>query len=166
MITLAETATYPQPHSLVFIAYSLQYRQHTPGGFIACCRCRGFLTGKRPIQSCFRHFSGQVFCLTSEETLQALQNCPRSQWVKGGGLKFFLQLGSTGIFLSNFKVPRASFHFPHPIFLKFGTSRAQKLPKNSPNWPKWRFEGSGGPKWLEQGGTKLERTLGGPGQGF
>ena len=89
-----------------------------------------------------------------------------AQWVKGGGLKFFLQLGSTGTFLSNFKVPRASFHFPHPIFLKFGTSRAQKLPKNSPNWPKWRFEGSGGPKWLEQGGTKLERTLGGPGQGF
>ena len=51
---------YPQPHSSVFIAYSLQYRQHTPGGFIACCRCRRFLTGKRPIQSCFRHFSGQV----------------------------------------------------------------------------------------------------------
>ena len=65
------------------------------------------------------------------------QFTPRKpQWVKGGGLKFFLQLGSTGTFLSNFKVPRASFHFPHPIFLKFGTSRAQKLPKNSPNWPK------------------------------
>ena len=56
-----------------------------------------------------------------------------AQWVKGGGLKFFLQLGSTGTFLSNFKVPRASFHFPDPIFLKFGTSRARKLPKNSPN---------------------------------
>ena len=98
--------------------------------------------------------------------LEVGQLGPSAQWVKGGGLKFFLQLGSTGTFLSNFKVPRASFHFPHPIFLKFGTSRAQKLPKNSPNWPKWRFEGSGGPKWLEQGGTKLERTLGGPGQGF
>ena len=51
----------------------------TLGGYIACCRCRGFLTGKRPTQPCFRHFSGQVFCLASEETLQALQNCPGSQ---------------------------------------------------------------------------------------
>ena len=46
---------------------------------------------------------------------------------------------------------------------------AQGCPKTAqigPDWPKWRFEGSGGPKRLEQCGTKLERALGGPGQGF
>ena len=55
---------------------------------------------------------------------------PNPQWVKGGGPKFFLPLGSTGMFLSIFKVPRASFHFPDTKFFKFGTSRAQKRP----NW--------------------------------
>ena len=41
-----------------------------------------------------------------------------------------------------------------------------KMAQIGPNCPKWRFEGSGGPKRLEQRGTKLERALGGPSQSF
>ena len=86
--------------------------------------------------------------------------------LRGGGPKFFLPLGSRGLFFSTLKVPRASFHFPDTKFVKFGTSRAQKRPKKSPSWPKWRSEGSGGPKRLEQSGTKVERAAGGPSRRF
>ena len=89
-----------------------------------------------------------------------------TQWVKGGGPKFFLPLGSTGLFFSTLKVPRTSFHLPDTKFVKFGTSSAQKRAKNSPNWAKWRSKGSGGPKLLEQRGTKVERVVGGPSRRF
>ena len=37
-----------------------------------------------------------------------------------------------------------------------------KMAQIGPYWPKWHFEGSGGPKRLEQRGTKVERAVGGP----
>ena len=37
-----------------------------------------------------------------------------------------------------------------------------KTAQISPKCPKWRFEGSGGPKRLEQRGMKMEWAMGGP----
>ena len=55
------------------------------------------------------------------------------------------------------------------IFFGIWDLQGKKMAQNGPKktqtsqiCPRWRFEGSGGPKWLEQRGTKLERALGGP----
>ena len=107
------------------------------------------------------NFCREVFCVHHLAKSFLLQHSGLR-----GGSEIFLPLGSTGTFFSTLKVPRASSHFPDTKFVKFGTSRAQKRPKNSPNRPKWRSEGSGGPKRVEQRGTKVERAVGGPSRRF
>ena len=76
----------------------------------------------------------------------------------GGGLRAFCNWGQWAHFLNSQGAP-SLVPLPAPNIFEIcdlqGPKTAQKTAQIGPDWPKWRFEGSGGPKRLEQRGTKL-----------
>ena len=83
--------------------------------------------------------------------------------LRGGGARnFFCRWGQRACFYQFSRCPGPRSTSPTQNFSNLGPPGPQKRPNLAQLGPTWRSEGSGGPKRLEQRGTKVERARGGP----